>query len=69
MEIDRMKLAVRIVPEDDNGGFVISWRDTLCSKYLSHKDYLQKRPLELYTHITNVNNDTFGYYRGLSSPQ
>jgi len=67
--IERMKLEIEITPETGNGGYSISWNDTLCPEFKSNWDYLQKRPYELYCYITNSNNDTLGYYYGLSSPR
>lgn len=69
LKVDRMKMDIEIVPEDHNGGYLISWNDSLCSEFGSDGDYLQKRPYELYCHIFSKEKDTLGYYRGLSSPR
>ena len=69
LEIDRMKMDIEIYLEFENGGYFISWNDTLCSEFKSDWNYLQKRPFELYCYIFNKKNDTLGYYRGLSSPR
>ena len=67
--LDRMKMAIEIIPEDSNGGYSISWNDNLCSDFANDKRYLEKRPNELYCYILNEKNDTLGYYRGCSSPR
>ncbi|WP_203296751.1 hypothetical protein [Luteirhabdus pelagi] len=64
-----MKMDIEIYLEFEPGGYLISWNDTLCSKFKSDSNYLQKRPYELYCHIFNKEKDTLGYYRGLSSPR
>ena len=69
LEIDRMKMEIELYLEFENGGYFISWNDTLCSEFKSDWNYLQKRPFELYCHILNKKKDTLGYYRGLSSPR
>lgn len=64
---------IEIIPEDGQGGYSISWNDTLCfifSKDVSKGDrYTEKRPYELYCYILNSKNDTLGYYWGCSSPR
>lgn len=67
--INQMKIEIEIIPESTNGSYSISWNDTLCSKFNSDWNYLQKRPYELYCHIFDNVKDTIGYYRGLSTPQ
>ena len=58
-----MKLEIEIVPEDFNGGYSISWNDSLCAEFIETEwDFLQKRPYELNCYITDRNNDTLGYY-------
>ena len=58
-----MKLEIEIVPEDFNGGYSISWNDSLCAEFIATEwDFLQKRPYELNCYITDRNNDTLGYY-------
>ena len=64
-----MKMDIEIFPEDFNGGYSLSWKDTLCSNFADDKRYLEKRPYELNCYILNKNNDTLGYYIGLSSPR
>lgn len=68
-EIKQMKIEIEIIPESTNGSYSIAWNDTLCSEFKSDWNYLQKRPYELHCHILDKENDTIGYYRGLSSPQ
>ncbi|MFK7937478.1 MAG: hypothetical protein AB8G22_28440 [Saprospiraceae bacterium] len=69
LNVDKVNLKIEIIPEFGDNGYSISWNDTLCSEFKSKWNYLQLRPYELYCYITNNNNDTLGYYRGLSSPQ
>ena len=58
-----MKLGIEIVPESFNGGYSISWNDSLCAEFIASEwDFLQKRPYELNCYITDRNNDTLGYY-------
>ena len=68
-EFKDLTLNLEITPEFKNGGFSISWDDTLGSKFSKSKRYLEIRPLELYCYIQNKNSDTLGYYKGLSSPR
>ena len=67
--IDKMGLAIEIIPDFGDTGYSISWKDTLCSEFKNEWNYLDLRPYELYCYITNRNNDTLGYYRGLSTPR
>ena len=69
LAIDRMNIEIEIIPEDLEGGYSISWKDTLCSEFESDLDYLEKRPFELNCYITNKSNDTLGYYGPQSSQQ
>lgn len=69
LDIDKMNLEIELIPESYNGVYSISWNDTLCSEFNSEWNYLQIRPYELYCYITNLNEDTLGYYCGLSSPR
>jgi hypothetical protein len=64
-----MKIDIEIIPETFDGGYSISWNDTLCSEFANDKHFLEKRPNELYCYIINSKNDTLGYYIGLSSPR
>lgn len=64
-----MKLNVEIVPEFDKGGFSIAWDDTLGHRFSNEKRYLEIRPFDLHCYVLNKNNDTLGYYRGLSTPR
>ena len=64
-----MKMDIEIYLEFEPDVYFISWNDTLCFEFKSDWNYLQKRPYELYCHIFNKENDTLGYYRGLSSPR
>ena len=64
-----MKIEVETYLEFENGGYVISWNDTLCAAFKSDRNYLQKRPYELHCYILNKKKDTLGYYRGLSTPR
>lgn len=66
LSIDRMKMNIEIIPEDFKGGYSISWNDTLGK---SQGFAIDNRPYELHCYITNNQNDTLGYYRGLSSPR
>jgi hypothetical protein len=68
--IDKMQVGYRILPEDDIGGYTLSWNDTLFkSQFTDEETFLIQRPLELHCYILNNNNDTFGYYRGVCNPQ
>ena len=70
LDITRMKITVEIIPEFGNGGYALSWKDTLYAAQFPNKpSFLSKRPQELYCYILNEENDTLGYYRGLSSPR
>jgi len=70
LSIDKMSLEVEVIPETTDGGYAISWKDTLCSAFNKPAwRYLEMRPYELYCYITTPNRDTLGYYRGLSSPR
>jgi hypothetical protein len=55
-----------IVPENDIGGYHVEWKDTLG---LSQNYGTHQRPLELWCIVKNEENDTLGYYKGLSTPQ
>jgi len=58
-----MKMEIELIPENFNGGYSISWNDSLCAEFISTKlNFLQKRPYELNCYITDRNNDTLGYY-------
>lgn len=69
LNVDKMNLGIKIVPEFGDNGYSLSWNDTLCSAFKFEWNYLQLRPYELYCYITNNNQDTLGYYRGLSTPR
>jgi hypothetical protein len=65
-----MKMGIEIIPEFKNGGYSLSWNDTLYeSQFRNEVFFLENRPQELYCYILNNKNDTLGYYRGLSSPR
>jgi hypothetical protein len=67
-----MKFTYQIVPEDyDRNLYYVDWSDTLGQSdgYLQNKVNWLKRPKEIWCIITNKNNDTLGYYRGLSTAQ
>ena len=65
-----MKIEIEIIPESENGEYTLLWHDTLNrSQFSDDEFFLRQRPQELYCYIFNNNNDTLGYYKGLSSPQ
>ena len=65
-----MKLAFEIIPEDfERNIYTVEWRDTLGQSEGYQGDKLIKRPKEVWCIVTNDNNDTLGYYRGLSTAQ
>ena len=66
---NNMSIEFEVIPEFGNNKYVINWADTLGSKFESEWNYLQIRPLELNCYITNINEDTLGFYQGLSSPR
>lgn len=58
-----IEIVVEVVPEGDNS-YSISWKDTI-GKSRGYK--LSNRPSEIWC-LVQDNNDTVGYYRGLSTP-
>ncbi len=65
-----MKMQIEIIPEFANGGYSLSWNDTLYQTQFRNDDFfLENRPQELYCYIFNNKKDTLGFYRGLSSPR
>lgn len=69
LNIETLEIEIEVVPEDYNGGYLLSWVDGLCLEFNTDHRYLENRPYELYCFITNRHNDTLGYYSGLSSPR
>jgi hypothetical protein len=66
----KMKLTYDVIPEDyDRHLYYVEWYDTLGKSegYLPKK--ILRRPKEVWCTITNKNNDTLGYYHGLSMAQ
>ncbi len=66
----KLKLTFEVIPEDfENHSYSIEWKDTLGQSegYIGNKWF--KRPKEIWCIITNHQNDTLGYYRGLSTAQ
>ncbi|WP_158638319.1 hypothetical protein [Panacibacter ginsenosidivorans] len=63
----KIKLTFEVIPEDyDKNLFYVEWTDTLGQG----KGYsIIKRPEELQCIIKNRQQDTLGYYIGLSTPQ
>ena len=63
-----MQVSFQIVPEDiSRKWYSLSWEDTLglSEGYLPENQY--RRPKELWCVVTNTNQDTLGYYTGLST--
>lgn len=69
LNIETLAIEIEVVPEDYNGSYSLSWVDGLCPEFNIDNRYLEDRPYELYCFITNRQNDTLGYYSGLSSPR
>jgi len=82
--IKQMKIGIKIIPENNSGAYAIHWNDTLGLKFnnqgtrlenrpqelhLYILNMLENRPQELHLYILNMENDTIGFYRGLSSPR
>jgi len=64
-----MQLTYEIIPEDhDRNYFTVMWTDTLglSEGYLPEK--YPSRPKEIWCFVTNYENDTLGYYKGMSMP-
>jgi hypothetical protein len=64
-----MKLTYEIIPEDhDRNYYTVMWTDTLglSEGYLPEK--YPSRPKEIWCFVTNYENDTLGYYKGMSMP-
>ena len=70
----QMKIALEIIPEDTEGGYTLVWKDSVgqAIKHLcpdtSYFRFLRWRPFETHFTVTNRNNDTLGYYYGVSAP-
>lgn len=65
-----MKMQIEIIPEFANGGYSLSWNDTLYqTQFRNDVFFLENRPQELYCYVFNNKKDTLGFYRGLSSPR
>jgi len=60
----KLKLKIEVIPEDDSS-YSINWIDTLGH---SNSYTTLDRPIELWC-LFKVDNDTVGYYKGLSSPR
>jgi hypothetical protein len=72
IEKTKMSLSFQIIPEDyERNIYSIEWNDTLglSEGYMKNKIKWLKRPQEVWCIITNRNNDTLGYYQGLSTAQ
>lgn len=67
---EKMKLSFTIFPEGNNQ-YSIMWKDTLgySEGYTEGSMSFIKRPREIWCVITSLNNDTLGYYQGLSTAQ
>lgn len=66
----KLKLTFEVIPEDYEKHFYsITWQDTLglSEGYIDHKWF--SRPKEIWCVIVNQQNDTLGYYTGLSTAQ
>ncbi|MCX2681418.1 hypothetical protein OOZ15_15800 [Galbibacter sp. EGI 63066] len=66
----KIQLKYEIIPEDyDRNLYYVNWTDTLglSEGYLPNK--ILKRPKEIWCFVTNQENDTLGYYKGLSMAQ
>lgn len=63
-----MRLTFEVIPEDyERHVYVVDWKDTLgLSEGYQGKSFV-KRPKEVWCVITNTENDTLGYYKGLST--
>ncbi len=59
----KMKVTLELIPEDDSS-YSLTWIDTIG---LKNNDTEMDRPIELWCIVKNQ-NDTVGYYQGLSSP-
>ena len=65
-----MQLKYEIIPEDyERNLYSVDWTDTLglSEGYLADKIF--ERPKEIWCFVINNENDTLGYYHGLSTPQ
>ncbi|WP_180268614.1 hypothetical protein [Maribacter sp. 6B07] len=63
-------MQIEIIPEFANGGYSLSWNDTLYQTQFRNDVFLlENRPQELYCYVFNNKKDTLGFYRGLSSPR
>jgi hypothetical protein len=64
---EKIKLTFDVIPEDyDKNLYFVEWIDTLGQSKGFDKI---KRPEEIQCVIKNKNQDTLGYYLGLSTPQ
>lgn len=64
-----IQITYEIIPEDyEQNHFTVKWKDTLGlgEGYLPEKFF--SRPKEIWCNVTNRENDTLGYYKGMSMP-
>lgn len=63
-------ISVEIIPESNVGDYALVWKDTLGKADSKEaQTFLMNRTNELYCYILNNQQDTLGYYRGLSTPR
>ncbi len=63
-------ISLDIIPESNIGEYALVWKDTLGKADSKEaQTFLMDRRNELYCYILNNQQDTLGYYRGLSNPR
>lgn len=66
----KIQLKYEIFPEDyDRNLYYVDWTDSLGLSEGYLPDKILKRPKEIWCFVTNNQNDTLGYYYGLSMAQ
>lgn len=66
----QIKFKYEIINEDiDKNLFYINWKDTLGLNEGYTPNSINEKTKELWCYITNKQNDTLGYYKGLSTSQ
>ena len=69
-EKTKIQLKYEIIPEDyERNLYYVDWTDTLGLSEGYLPDKILKRPKEIWCLVTNNQNDTLGYYHGLSMAQ
>lgn len=64
-----IQLTYEIIPEDyDRNYFTVTWTDTLGLSEGYLPDKFLSRPKEIWCIVNNRENDTLGYYKGMSMP-